>query len=77
MFLYVKNAFETDFAKSSKTTEVVYSEENQLIYQFLVNDGWDFVGCVSESEVEDIAWCSYRAKSVRKVDVSVSFTFED
>lgn len=77
MFLYVKNAFQTDFAKSSFETEVVYSEENALIHQALVNDGWDFVGCVPECEVEDIAWCSYRAKSVRKVDVSVSFTFED
>lgn len=77
MYLFVKNAFETNFAKSSFETEVVYSEQNDFIYQTLVNDGWDFVGCVPEDEVEDIAWCSYRAKSVRKVDVSVSFTFED
>jgi hypothetical protein len=73
MYLFVKNIFETNLSNSSFHSEVVYSDQNDFIYQTLVNDGWDFVGCVPESEVADIAWCAYRAKSCRKVTVSVSF----
>lgn len=75
MYLFVKNIFETNLSNSSFHSEVVYSDQNDFIYQSLVNDGWDFVGCVPEDEVADIAWGAYHTKSVRKV--TVSFTFEE
>lgn len=76
MFIFTKNIFETTFSTSSFHSEVVYSDQNELVYKALIAEGWEFVGCADEADAKHLA-SSINAKSCRKVDVKVSFTFED
>jgi len=77
MFMFTKNIFETNLSTASFRTEVVYSDQNDLVYKTLVAEGWDFIGCADEAEIKEIAQTTYNATSCRKVDVSVSFTFDE
>jgi len=72
--MFTKNIFETNLSNASFRTEVVYSDQNEFIANALVTDGWNFVGCVDEAEVADVAQSMFNAKSCRKVEVSISFT---
>ena len=76
MFIFTKSTFTTDFATSSFSTDVVYSDQNELVYKALLAEGWEFVGCADEADAKYLA-SSINATSCRKVDVKVSFTFED